>query len=292
MPKFALRYAPHLGYIDPTPLFAHSVGTNDPYAHARFASEQGFAGLFHPWVGSGSNEDIARFKAGLADFGLQAGTLSYASWDESMRPLWASRRPEDRQQLLEHVETSTRLASDLGAKSVAVLIFEDPAGGARQAQMDAARENLLFAAEIAGPRGVMLGLEPMVAVPGMLLQSAYTAAELIDSVDDPSVRLIFDTGHVASMDGSILKAQSDLERLVGVYQLADMPDRKEPGAGTLDLAELLARLIRMGHRGLVELEHGWSVDSAEAEAAGIRLLEQLDANAQKMAAEGASQTAV
>lgn len=288
MPKFALRYAPHLGYIDPTPLFARRVGTDDPYAHAKFASENGFAGLFHPWVGSRSPAEIARFKAGLDDFGLEAGTITYAPWEAMMRPLWVSRSPDDRAALLQHIEASTRLAADLGSKNLAVVILADPEGEGHEGQVAAARENLLFAGEIARRGGVILGLEPMVAMPGMLLQSAYAAADLIDRVDDPAVRLIFDTGHVAAMDGSILEAQAQLQRIVSVYQLADMPDRREPGSGTLELAELLARLIRLGHAGLVELEHNWSADDPETEAAGIRLLEQIDSKASGMASENAS----
>src|SRR3546814_6848775 len=49
MPEFNLRYAPHLGYLSPVPQFVQSVGNSDPYDHARFAHDQGFAGLFHPW---------------------------------------------------------------------------------------------------------------------------------------------------------------------------------------------------------------------------------------------------
>ena len=291
MPEFALRYAPHLGYVTPTPLFGRSVGSDDPYAHARFAAEQGFAGLFHPWIGARPTEEIARFKTGLDDFGLEAGTIAYAPWDDALRPFWVSRRAEDRELLLEHVEASARLARELGARNLAVLISESGEAETKQPQMATARENLRYAAEIAERYDVVLGLEPMVAVPGMLLQSAYAAAELIDKVDNPFVRLIFDTGHVASMDGSILEAQAALERLVCIYQLADMPGRREPGAGDLELGELLARLIAKGYRGLVELEHDWSSDSPETERAGIGLLQQLDSEAGRLAGETAEAAA-
>ena len=285
MPKFALRYAPHLGYISPRPLFARSVGSDDPYAQARFASEQGFSGMFHPWIGSRPAEEITRFKAGLGDFSLQAGTIAYAPYDQILLPWWVSRRTEDRELLLKHVEDSARLARDLGAETLAVLIAAND-GEPKLTQVANARENLRYAADVAERYQIVLGIEPMVAVPGMLFQSAYTAAEAIDLVDRPAVRLIFDTGHVASMDGSVLDAQTSLDRLVCLYQLADMPGRIEPGAGTLDLTTLLARLIDKGYRGLVELEHDWSSDTAETEAAGIRLLEQLDLAAVRLARTG------
>ena len=283
MSNFALRYAPHMGYIAPAPLFSNSVGTTDPYAHARFAAEKGFAGLFHPWIGDRSAGEIAAFKRGLGEFGLGAGTIVYAPASEALRPLWVSGRTEERTLLLRHVEKSAAFARELGSKTLAVLIMADGEVGSAQAQAANARDNLGFAAEIAERHGVVLGIEPMIALPGMLLQSAYTTAELIDKVGHPAVRLIFDTGHITAMDGSILEAQAALERLVCVYQLADMPDRKEPGHGELDFPTFLSRLIRIGYRGLVELEHDWSSDTAETESAGILLLERIDAEAVRLA---------
>lgn len=284
MRNSALRYAPHLGYVSPTPLFARSVGSDDPHAQAKFASEQGFSGLFHPWIGSRSPEEIARFKEGLKAFGLQAGTIAYASYEEIVAPRWVSRRTEDREVLLRNVENSARLARDLGAGTLAVLIASNDETE-KLTQEANARENLCYAADVAERYQVVLGIEPMVALPGMLFQSTYTAAEAIDLINRPSVRLIFDTGHVASMDGSVLDAQASVERLVCVYQLADMPGRTEPGTGELDFPGFLSRLIKIGYRGLVELEHGWTSDTVENEAAGIALLERLDKEAVKLARE-------
>ena len=282
MRNSALRYAPHLGYMSPTPLFARSVGSDDPHAQARFASEHGFSGLFHPWVGSRSPEEIARFKESLETFGLQAGTIAYASYEEIVAPRWVSRRTEDREVLLRNVENSARLARELGAETLAVLIASNDEDG-KLTQMANVRENLSYAADVAERYQVVLGIEPLVALPGMLFQSTYTAAEVIDLVNRPAVRLIFDTGHVASMDGSVLDVQASVERLVCVYQLADMPGRTEPGTGELDFPAFLSRLINSGYRGLVELEHGWTSDTAETEAAGIALLEQIDKEAARLA---------
>src|SRR3546814_19249054 len=113
----------------------------------------------------------------------------------------------------------------------------------------------------------------------MLLQSAYSAAELVSRVNHPAVGLIFDTGHVSAMDGDVLKAQRELEHVVCAYQLADMPDRVEPGSGGLDFVPLLTRLISRGHHGLVELEHGWSEAAAATETSGIERLSETDGKA-------------
>src|SRR3546814_9844459 len=63
------------------------------------------------------------------------------------------------------------------------------------AQLANVTDNLRQAADLAARGEVTLGFEPMVAVPGMLLQSAYSAAELVSRVNHPADGLIFDTGH-------------------------------------------------------------------------------------------------
>ena len=286
MPEFNLRYAPHLGYVSPVPQFVQSVGGSDPYDHARFAREKGFAGLFHPWAASSTSQQLNQFREGLRDFGLQAGTIAYAPFDEALKPYWVNSDSKDRDHLMDLVMASVSLASGLGARTVAVLVMAAE-GRSTAEQFATARDNLRRAADIAARSDVMLGIEPMIAVPGMLLQSAYSTAELVSQVDHPAVGLIFDTGHVAAMDGDVLKAQQDLEGVVCAYQLADMPGRTEPGSGGLDFVPLLARLISQGHDGLVELEHGWSDDAASTEIAGIEHLRAIDSDARMQATAGA-----
>ena len=282
MPEFNLRYAPHLGYLSPVPQFAQTVGGSDPYDHARFAHDQGFAGLFHPWAGSASPQQLDRFRKGLEDFQLEAGALAYAPFDEALKPFWVSDKGADRDHLLELVTSSVALARALGSRTIAVLIMAID-GVSMAEQLEIARDNLSRAADIAARDDVALGIEPMIAVPGMLLQSAYSTAELVGQVNHPAVGLLFDTGHVAAMDGDVLKAQQELEDVICAYQLADMPGRTEPGSGNLDFVPLLARLIKQGHRGLVELEHGWSNDAPITEVTGIERLHAIDAEASEQA---------
>ena len=123
MPEFNLRYAPHLGYLSPVPQFAQTVGGSDPYDHARFAHDQGFAGLFHPWAGNSSPQRLDRFRKGLEDFKLEAGTLAYAPFDEALRPFWVSNKGADRDRLMELVTSSVALARTLGSRTIAVLIM-------------------------------------------------------------------------------------------------------------------------------------------------------------------------
>ena len=282
MPEFSLRYAPHLGYLSPVPQFIQSVGSSNAYDHARFARDQGFAGLFHPWAGSAAPEQLDQFRRGLEEFQLEAGTLAYAPFEEALKPFWVSNDGTNRNRLVDLVAASVTRARTVGSRTIAVLVMAAEGVGT-STQLDNATDNLRRAADIAAREDVTLGIEPMIAVPGMLLQSAYSTAELVSRVNHPAVGLIFDTGHVSAMDGDVLKAQQELEDVVCAYQLADMPGRVEPGSGGLDFVPLLARLMGQGHRGLVELEHGWSDDAAATEINGIERLRAIDTRAAEQA---------
>ncbi|TAL03082.1 MAG: hypothetical protein EPO08_05300 [Rhodospirillaceae bacterium] len=283
MPDFILRYAPHMGYISPHPLFASTLGTSDCREHARFAAEQGFGGLFHPFIVSAPTDEVRRFKAALTEFGLEAGTISSLPVTEVLKPLWVSAASQDRLDLLNHVQATSRLARDLGCRVLAVLVPESSADQ-RTADLANVRENLKMAADLAARNDTVLGIEPIIALPNMLFQSAYDAADIIRQVNHPSVRLIFDTGHITQMDGSVIQALEDFEDIACVYQLADMPNRVEPGRGSLDFPVILSHLIKSGYSGLVELEHGWSEEGAATEAKGIALLARIEADAAKLAA--------
>src|SRR3546814_17782509 len=85
------------------------------------------------------------------------------------------------------------------------------------AQLANVTDNLRQAADLAARGEVTLGIEPMVAVPGMLLQSASSAADLVSRVHHPAVGLLFHTGHVSALDGDVHQAQGELEH--GVLEL-------------------------------------------------------------------------
>lgn len=283
MSEFSLRYAPHLGFRFPTPMFVHSVSGDGMLEQVRFAKEQGFAGLFHPWIGDESAEDIAEFKSALDQYSLQSGSIVYTTREDHLRPVIASGRNEDRDLFLRDIYSKCELANQLGAQSVAVLVMSDVHGETLSAQMKNAAANLRLAGDIADEHEVVLGLEPMRVIPNMLLDSVYKAADLIDLVDRRAVRLIFDTGHVHEMDGDIVKAHSDVEKIVSSYQLRDMPGAVEPGSGELDFIPLLTGLIKRNYQGLIELEHHWSREDPDVETEGIALLRQIDAESKKMA---------
>lgn len=87
------------------------------------------------------------------------------------------------------------------------------------------------------------------------LETAEDALVLIDEVGAPTLKLLLDTFHLAR-NGEDLPAliERSAER-IGHVQLADAPDRGEPGSGTVDFTAVGEALRAAGYAGTVAAEY-------------------------------------
>ena len=273
---FNLRYAPHLGLMAPNPMFLASVGSKDVRAHVEFAAGLGFGGMFHPWAIARSADENQRFAAALSDFCLQCGGLVFAPMDTLLAPLWVQKDDEARQRIATHLDQSADLARELGASTLVLLLRDDPALGP-DAKWQAASDQLRWAADRVGKRNLNIAMEPMIALPDMLLPTFADSVRLLEEVAHPAAKLIFDTGHVQAMTGDVLSSWREARHLVGPIQLRDVPGNNEPGTGAIDFVAFLSQIIDDG-RGdaLIELEFDWADSTAEGERTGMERLRHID----------------
>jgi hydroxypyruvate isomerase len=276
---WSLRYAPHLGYRPPLqPLFAATVGSDDPVAQVNFAADQGFAGVLYAAARGRPAQEQARVGEALAAHGLEAGCILYTTFDQLRNTSWATDGAEARAWIAAELSQAAGTAARVGAKRLAVLGGADPQRPIAY-QRAALVQNLRYAADIAARAGLTLCLETLSrkSVPGMLLEHMPDALAVVRAVDHPAVRLIFDTSHVQVMDGDWLFHLEQAWDAIEIVQLADNPGRFEPGSGEINFETLLRFLARRGYGGLVELEHGWQVPGMQSEQRGLVTLRRLDA---------------
>ena len=276
-----LRYASHLGYRSiEEPLFHDSVGSLDPLAHAEYAANIGFSGVQYALARGRPPAEQEAVGAAMARLGLETGCVIYTTFAKIRSPLWSDAGREARATLAQELALAFETAHRVGSRYLAVLGGLDPSRE-EGPQRAAFVENLRWAAEHAERAGVVLLLESVDRdrLPGMLLHHIGDAHEIVASVANPSVRLIFDTAHIKAMDGDLVAHLEATWDSIAVVQLADTPGRLEPGTGEVDFASVLGVLKRRRFRGLVELEFGWSKPGRAAEQAGLERLRQLDAAA-------------
>jgi len=272
-----LRYTSHLGYFPPEfrPQFAATVGSNDPVAHVEYAASIGMSGVLYPWAAERSDSEVRGVGNALSASGLACGCIVGLPLTATFGGPWVDRSPTGRSALEKHIVTAAKTATLLGASRLAAIVSADP-NRDNDSQLEDAAANVHDMAGVAADHGLVLAVEPMCILPGMLLTSTASAVGLLQRADHPAARLIFDTGHVASMGEDIIATFSDVYDHIALLQLADDPGRVEPGAGTLPLVELAADAVRRGYAGLVDLEHEWSAPDAEGEKAGLDRVRAFD----------------
>jgi hydroxypyruvate isomerase len=214
----------------------------------RASKAAGLSGIeFWSW----SNKDLDAVKSALDETGLAiAGILC--------EPIARITDPAEHSRFLDGVRASLAAAQKLGAPVMIVQAGDDRPGIPREAQHAALVKVLKDAADIVKGSGVVVALEPLndrVDHPGYYLTSTVEGLDIIDEVDRPDVRLLYDIYHSAMMGEQIEDVlDGRLDRVVHVH-LADTQGRGEPGSGTMDWQARLDWLAEHGYAGFVGLEY-------------------------------------
>lgn len=281
-----MRFAPHISFggLD-RPLFVATVGSIDPIDQIRFAAERGFAGIQDPFVALRPASQQSRIGEALARHGLEAGSFIYTA-PSQLTSAWGSFDVGARPVLMRNIDAAIEIAERTTARHIVVIAMVDP-HQPRTLQFTAMAENLKYAAERAERAGKIICIESISALrlPTLLLHHLLDAYAIVKAVNSPALRLVFDFAHVQAMDGDVLHNLARTWDAVGVVQIADHPDRVEPGAGELNFVSLLADIARRGYRGLLELEHVWARPGIAAETAGLAALTRLQAEVSKRLAD-------
>jgi hydroxypyruvate isomerase len=109
--------------------------------------------------------------------------------------------------------------------------------------------NLRYAARKFAAAGLELLIEPINtrSVPGFFLTGSRQGIEVLDAVGEPNALLQYDLFHMQIMEGDLAKTIERLLPRIGHLQLADVPDRHEPGSGELNFDFLLRHIDALGY---------------------------------------------
>lgn len=101
----------------------------------------------------------------------------------------------------------------------------------------------------AAAQGLIFLIEPLNTrdTPGYFLTSTDQARAIIEEVNHPALRLMFDCYHMQIMEGDVAGRLAALLPLIGHVQIAAVPDRGAPDHGDLDYARVFATLARLGY---------------------------------------------
>ena len=125
--------------------------------------------------------------------------------------------------------------------------------------------NVRAAARRLGEVGIELVIEPINtrSVPGFFLTTSAQAIDVLNAADEGNARLQYDVFHMQVMQGDLAHTIERLLARIGHIQIADVPDRHEPGSGEINFQFLLRHLDAIGYSGWVGCEYNPSGDTLE-----------------------------
>jgi hydroxypyruvate isomerase len=125
--------------------------------------------------------------------------------------------------------------------------------------------NVRHAARRLDEVGIELVIEPLNtrSVPGFFLTRSSQAIDVLNAAGEANAKLQYDLFHMQIMEGDLANTLERLLGRIGHVQIADVPDRHEPGTGELNFDFLLAHLDRLGYAGWVGCEYNPRGDTLE-----------------------------
>jgi len=128
--------------------------------------------------------------------------------------------------------------------------------------------NVRHAARRLGEVAIELVIEPINtrSVPGFFLTHSAQAIDVLNAAGEANARIQYDLFHMQIMEGDLARTLERLLGRIGHIQIADVPERHEPGTGEINFDFLLAHLDRLGYSGWVGCEYNPRGDTV----AGLR----------------------
>lgn len=227
-----MRFSANLGFL----------WTDLPLPDAiRAAHRAGFAAVECHWPYA---VPAAELRAALDETGLPLLALNTRRGDVGQGDMGLAAVPGREAEARGLIDEAVAYAVAVGARAVHVM-----AGNATGPEAeDAFHAVLRYACDRAAPQGITILIEPLNRhdAPQYFLRTTDQARAIIEAVDRPNLRLMFDCYHVARTEGDVTTCLRALLPLIGHIQFAGVPDRGRPDRGALNYRAVFDVIAALG----------------------------------------------
>jgi len=225
------------------------------------AKEAGFSAVEFWWPGH--DAELGEIERAVKDAALEVALFNFDAGDMPAGERGLAGDPDRVQQFKENVPVALKLARSLGCERINVLVGHRIPGMDREEQLALARENVRFAADKAADMTVMVEAVNTFENGPYLLYQTGQAVEFVRDVSRDNVRVQHDFYHTQRMEGNLVATLREHIALIGHVQIADSPERGEPGTGEIHYPYVLGELERLGYDGYVGLEYNPTTETTE-----------------------------
>lgn len=175
--------------------------------------------------------------------------------------------PETKTEYIEYIKKSIAIAKIIGCPTLiihsnalrdnpkwAVDFYERYSDTVKTCTMF---DNLKNIAPLAEEAGITFALEALNIVTdhiGNFLTSTQTAAELVQAVGSPNLKILYDVYHMYLNEGKICETLSKYIDDIGYIHIADAPGRHEPGTGVINYRNVFKHLSNLGYDRVIGFE--------------------------------------
>jgi hydroxypyruvate isomerase len=126
-------------------------------------------------------------------------------------------------------------------------------------------ENLKTVADRATVEGILIVTEPLNPhdAPGFFLPTPSNGFSIVAEAGHPNLKVEYDIYHAQRTEGNVIEAIKRHIDAIGHIQLADSPDRHEPGTGDLEWRPIFEAIDNAGYKGRIGLEYKPSTERTE-----------------------------
>ncbi len=199
------------------------------------------------------------------DAGVEVVLHNFPGGDAAKGDRGITCQPARVNEFREGVERAIEYAKAAACPRLNALAGVAPPGVPREKLTATLVENLRYAAGKLKAAGLTLLTEPANTrtIPGFFLNTSKEAIEVIDAAAAGNLMLQYDIFHMQIVEGDLAKTIERLLPRIGHVQLADVPDRHEPGTGEINYPWLLAHIDRVGYAGWIGCEYNPKGDTVQ-----------------------------
>lgn len=210
------------------------------------AARDGFDAVEFHWPYDVPAAEIA---AALAAAGIPGLSLNTSRGDLDAGEFGLGALPGREDDADRALDAALAHAAKAGLGAVHVMAGRTDASAAEAVFVDHLRRGAVRAEA----QGLMLLIEPLNLrdVPGYFLTGTDHARRIVEAVNHPALRIMYDLYHMQIMQGDHVARMRALEPLIGHVQVAGAPDRTEPEFGELAVDRVIAA---SGYSGAVGAE--------------------------------------
>jgi hydroxypyruvate isomerase len=176
---------------------------------------------------------------------------------DAMAGVWTGiADPQTRDKFLADLVKLIPVAGQLECPAIIVLSGNRVEGLSREAHHQSCVEALKRAAEIAEKQNITLLLENIDQEENSkyYLTSVAEGLEMIREVNHPRVKFLYDFYHEQIAEGNLIEKLEKSIDQIGLFHVADVPGRHEPGTGEINYANIYRKLAQLNYRGYVAME--------------------------------------